>query len=99
MDDLPSQDPNFAGPATAGATPEWNLDTGVLQTIQQVLGCPDVDRLARKLADRLERRIALPGPGAEALDVNRLNRPAERFRRVDRGVQLTAMSISFSSAP
>ena len=70
MDDRPSQDPYFACPATAGATSERNLDAGVLQTIQQVLGCPDVDRLARELADRLERLIALPGPGAEALDVN-----------------------------
>src|SRR5271166_2363960 len=86
MDDLPSHHPNFAGPATASTTPEWNLDAGVLQTIQQVLGCPDFDRLPGNLADRPERLIALPGPGAEALDVDRLGRPAKGFRRVDRGV-------------
>jgi hypothetical protein len=38
INDLPCQDLNFAVPATAGATPKWNLDAGTLQAIQQVLG-------------------------------------------------------------
>jgi hypothetical protein len=45
-------------------------------------GCPDVDRLPGVLANGYERRIALPRTRTEALDVNRLSRPAERFRRV-----------------
>jgi hypothetical protein len=72
MDDLPSLDPNFAGPAASSATPKRNLDAGVLETIQRVLGCPDVDRLPGVLANRYERRIALPGARTEALDVMRL---------------------------
>src|SRR6516162_9393235 len=83
MDDRPRQDTHFAGPATAGAAAERNFDAGTLQTIQQMLGCSDLDRLARMLADGLERLIAFAWPGAEALNVNRLGRPAERFRRVD----------------
>src|SRR5262249_47299618 len=83
MDYRPRQDTHFAGPAAAGAAAERNLDAGALQTIQQMLGCSDLDRLVRMLADGLERLIALPWPGTEALDVNRLGRPAERFRRVD----------------
>ena len=51
-----------------------------------MLGRPDLYGLAGILADRIEWLIALPSLGAEALDVNRLGRPAERFRRVDRGV-------------
>src|SRR5215469_13375562 len=38
MDDLSSQHRTFVGSTATGATPEWNLDTGMLQTIQQVLG-------------------------------------------------------------
>ncbi len=88
MDDRPSQNPNFAGSATAGAASERDFDAGALQTIQQVLGCSNLDRLARTLADRLERLIALPGPGCRAARRgNRLGRPAgSRFRRVDRRV-------------
>ena len=75
MDDLSCQDVNFAGPATTGATPKWNLEASMLQAIQQLLGCPDLDGLACKLADRLELFIALPGPSAKALDMNRLGWP------------------------
>ncbi len=79
MDDRPSQDANFAGPATTGAASEWDLNARALQTIQQVLGCSHLDRLSRKLAYDLERLITLVGPGAEALDVNRFGRPTERL--------------------
>src|SRR5262249_35782705 len=60
MDDRPGQDVHFARPATAGAAPERPLDAGVLQTVQQMLGRADLDRLARAFANRLERGIALP---------------------------------------
>jgi hypothetical protein len=81
MDDRPRQNVHFAGPATAGAAPERDLDAGVLQAIQQMLGRADLDRLARTLADGLERLVALPWPGPKALDVDRFGRPAERFCR------------------
>jgi hypothetical protein len=60
MDDLARQNPDLAGPAASRATPEWNLDASVFETIQQVLGGADLNGLARILADRLERLIALP---------------------------------------
>src|SRR5262249_44646631 len=50
MDDRPGQNPHFAGAATAGAAPERHLDAGVLQTVQQMLGRADLDRLARAFA-------------------------------------------------
>src|SRR5215475_12376240 len=90
MDDLSSQDLNFTGPATPGATPEWDLYAGMLQAIQQRFGCPDINRLARTLAYRLERFIALLGSSAEALDVNRLWRPAESFSRIHYGIHESA---------
>ena len=46
MDDLSGEDIDFTGPATSGATPEWDLDAGVLQAIQQRFGRPDTDGLA-----------------------------------------------------
>src|SRR5262249_32746354 len=64
-----------------------------------MLGCSDLDRLARMLADGLERLIALPGPGAEALDVNRLGRPAERFRRVDNGIHHSRRAAAVDVRP
>src|SRR5580693_1509749 len=99
MDDLPSQDPNFAGPAASSATPERNLDAGVLETIQQVFGCPDVDCLPGELANGYERRIALPGTSTEALDVNRLSRPSERFRRVDHRVHQSRRTAGIDMRP
>ena len=66
MDDRPGQNPHFAGAATAGAAPERHLDAGALQTVQQMLGRADLDRLARAFANRLEGGIVLPRPGAEA---------------------------------
>ena len=83
MDDRPGQDAHFTGSAAPGAAAERHLDAGALQTVQQMLGRADLDRLARAFANRLEGGIVLPRPGAEALDVNRLGRPAERFGRVD----------------
>jgi len=99
MDDLPSQDLNFAGPAAPSATPERNLDAGVLETVQQVFGCPDVDRLPGVFANGYERRIALPGTRTEALDVNRLSRPAERFRRVDHRVHQSRRTAGVDVRP
>ena len=90
MDDLSSQDVNFTGPATPGATPEWDFDASVLQAIQQGFGRPDIDCLGRTLAYRLERPIALLRSSAEALDVNRLRQPAESFSRIHRGIHESA---------
>ena len=99
MDDLPSQDTNFAGPAAPSATPERNLDAGMLETIQQVFGCSDVDRLPGALANGYERRIALPGTRTEALDVNRLSWPVERFRRVDHRVHQSRRTAGVDVRP
>src|SRR5262249_8227068 len=99
MDDRPRQDAHLAGPAAAGAAAERNLDAGTLQTIQQMLARSDLDRLARTLADGLERLVALPRPGAEALDVNRLGRPAERFRRVDHRIHESRRTTAVDVRP
>src|SRR5262249_1083316 len=64
MDDRPGQAAHFTGSPTAGAAAERPLDAGALQTIQQVLGCSDLDRLARAFANRLEGGIVLARPGA-----------------------------------
>ena len=62
MDDFARQNPDLAGAAASGAAPERNLDAGVLETIQEVLGRADLDGLARILAYRLERLVAFVGP-------------------------------------
>jgi hypothetical protein len=61
MDDRPSQNPNFAGAKAAGAPCERDLDAGLLQTIQQVLACSDLDFLPRKFANGLEGRFVVVG--------------------------------------
>ena len=99
MDDLARQNPDFAGSAASSATPERNLDAGVLETIQEVLGRADLDGLARILADRVERLVALMGLGAEPLDVNRLGRPAQRLRRVDRSVHQSRRTAGVEVRP
>jgi len=75
MDDLARQNPDFARAAASSATAERNLDARMLETIQEVLGRPDLHGLAGVLANRLERLVAFMGLGAEALDMNCLGRP------------------------
>jgi hypothetical protein len=81
MDDLPSQDTNFAGPAAPSATPERNLDAGMLETIHQVFACPDVDRLPGAWANGYERRIALPGTRTHRICLA-LRKPASSTNKV-----------------
>src|SRR6516164_11347370 len=64
-----------------------------------MLGRADLDRLARAFANRLEGGIVLPRPGAEALDVNRLSRPAERFGRVDHRIHESRRTTAVDVRP